>query len=98
MKFALDRYRPEGEWVATTLWEKVVGVHYRKDDAMAFASAAAKAERNNLQYGVILQEEPDNPYDSKAIAVYGCAERRGIFKSSVKCWHIGYLNRDLASE
>ena len=32
MRYAQDRYMPDGKWVQTTLAESVVGVHHRKAD------------------------------------------------------------------
>lgn len=98
MRYAQDRHLPEGKWVQTTLAESVVGVHYRKADAVAFAHAAQKAEAKGLVYGVELEHRPDNPHDGNAIAVVGIAEEKGWFSRRLGRWHIGYLDRDLASE
>ena len=61
-------------------------------------AAARKAEAQRLQYGVQLEHQPNNRHDRNAIAVYGVAERKGWFRSGVKEWHIGYLDRELAAE
>jgi len=98
VRYGQNRYRPDGEWVKTTLTESVVGVHYRKADAIAFARAARKAEAKGLVYGVELEHRPDNEHDPNAIAVIGFAERKGWFKCTVNRWHIGYLDRDIAAE
>lgn len=98
MRYGQDRHMPDGKWVQTTLTESVVGVHYRKADAVAFARAARKAEAKGLQYGVQLEHRPDNPADTNAVAVMGVAEQKGWFSRSVGQWHIGYLDRDLAAE
>lgn len=82
----------------TTLAVSVVGVQHRKADAKGFAKAARKAEAKRLQYGVQLEHQPNNRHDRNAIAVYGVAERKGWFRSGVKEWHIGYLDRELAAE
>lgn len=97
-RFAQDRHRPDGKWVQATTVEEVVGVHHRKADATAFAEAARVAERKGLQYGLQLEHQPNNPHDPKAIAVYGVAEIKGIFRSGVKEWHIGYLPAELTGE
>ncbi len=89
---------PDGKWVQTTLAESVVGVHHRKADAIAFARAARKAEAKGLQYGVQLEHRPDNAHDANAIAVIGVAEQKSWFSRKVGQWHIGYLDRDIASE
>jgi hypothetical protein len=89
---------PDGKWVQTTLTESVVGVHHRKADAIVCANAARKAEAKGLQYGVQLEHRPDNPHDSNAIAVIGVAEQKGWFSRRIGQWHIGYLDRDVASE
>ena len=98
MRYAQDRHMPDGKWVQTTVAESVVGVHYRKANAIAFARVARKAEAKGLQYGVQLEHRPDNPDDTNAIAVIGVAEQKGWFSRRVGQWHIGYLDRNLASE
>jgi hypothetical protein len=98
VRYAQDRHLPDGKWVQTTLAESLVGVHHRKADAIAFARAARKAEAKGLQYGVELEHRPDNPHDSNAIAVIGVAEQKGWFSRRIGRWHIGYLDRDVASE
>ena len=54
-KYAQDRHKADGQWVQTTLVEKVVGVQFRKPDAIAFAKAAKKAEEQSCIYGVRLE-------------------------------------------
>ena len=98
MRYGQSRHKRAGKWVQTTMVESVVGVHHRKADAIAFARAARKAEAGGLVYGVELEHHPDNPHDPNAIAVFGVAERKGWFKSSVERWQIGYLDADLAAE
>lgn len=98
MRYGQSRHKPHGEWVQTTLVESVVGVHYRKASAVAFARAARKAEAQGLLYGVEIEHRPDNRHDPNAIAVIGVAERKGWFRRTVERWHIGYLDRDTAAE
>jgi hypothetical protein len=81
-----------------TMAESVVGIQYRKADAVAFARAAQRAGQRRLIYGVELERQPDNPHDSNAIAVFGLAERKRFFGRTVDRWQIGYLERDLAAE
>ena len=83
---------------------KVVGVRNRKPDAISFAKAVAKAEAMGLPYGVRLEPEPTNRFDSNAIKVIGFADQK-IYFSGIKRieWHVGYvppkyaagLNQDL---
>ena len=77
MRHGQDRHKPDGQWVQTWIAESVVGVQYRKADAVAFAKAARNAEARGWVYGVELEHRPDNPHDSNAIAIIGIAERRG---------------------
>jgi hypothetical protein len=98
VRYGQTRHKPEGNWVQTTMAESVVGVHYRKADAVAFARAARNAEVKGLVYGVELEHRPDNRHDPNAIAVIGVAERKGWFSRSVRRWNIGYLDRDVAAE
>lgn len=65
---------------------------------IAFSKAVEKAERKGLRYGVRLEPQPDNPHDRQAIAVYGFAERSGLFKRKPGEWHIGFIPADLAAE
>lgn len=89
-KFGQHRYQPPGEWVQTTLVEKVVGLNHRLDNLLTFCTVVQHAERNGNPYGVELRPEPLNPYDQNAIAV------DGVYAG--KRWHLGYLDRSLASE
>jgi hypothetical protein len=98
VRYGQNRHKPQGSWVQTTMAESVVGVQYRKANAVAFARAARKAESKGLVYGVELEHRPDNAHDSNAIAVIGVAQRKGWFKRGVERWHIGYLDRDIAAE
>jgi len=97
-RFAQDRHRPQGEWVQASVVEEVAGVQFRKADAKAFADSAKSAEKKKRYYGVLLQHEPDNPHDRNAIAVFGLAEVKSLFRIDLRKWHIGYLPADLAAE
>jgi hypothetical protein len=97
-RFAQDRHKPPGDWVQTTTTLGVVGVQFRKREAKRFARAAGKAERCALRYSVRLAPQPDNPADHNAIAVYGVAESRGWFRSGLREWHVGYIDRETAAE
>lgn len=60
----------------------IAGLWYRKEAAIQFASSDNQ--------GLYIVEEPDNPYDKNAIAVYGeCS--KGLL-------HLGYLPKELAQE
>lgn len=99
MKYAQDRHRPAGDWTNFTNMVSVVGVQHRRDSAAAFASAARKAERSGLIYGVNLQFEPNNPHDPNALAVIGAADRKRLFGGiQAQEWKIGYLPREVAAE
>jgi hypothetical protein len=98
VRIGQDRHRPEGDWVQTTMVEKVVGVHHRKRDARAFVEAVRRAESKGLIYGLQLEHQPNNPHDRNAIAVFGVAEVRGWFRRGMREWHVGFLDRDLAAE
>lgn len=89
-KFGLDRHKPPGQWVQTTMTVKVVGLQHRRSDVDAFFAATAAAERNRTPYGVRLKPDPNNPHDRNAIAVDGYAGGGN--------WHIGFLDRDTAAE
>lgn len=98
-KYAQDRHKPDGLWVQTTLVEKVLGVQYRKADAIAFAKAARKAEDQFCIYGVRLELEPENPVDPNAIMVWGVAEsKKWLGGMTTSEWHIGYLSAELSTE
>lgn len=82
-----------------TLVEEVVGVQYRKPDVRGFCAAVRKAERAGLEYGVALAPQPNNVHDPNAIAVLGqCMVKRWLRSPRLMEWHIGYVERGLATE
>ncbi len=98
-KFGLDRLQPEGDWVQTSALVSVAGVQHRKEDVRAFARCVKTAEKKQLEYGVELKLEPDNPADENAIKVIGFAEVPKLFgQPTFKDWHIGYCDRELAEQ
>ena len=98
-KYGRNRHRPDGEWVQTSHIEKVMGVAYRKPEALAFTKAAKRAEKQGCIYGVRLELEPGNPVDKNAVMVWGVAENKRWFGGIKQAeWHIGYLSAALATE
>lgn len=97
-KFAKDRHRPEGKWVQATPLLHVAGLIFRNRSVKAFARAADRAERSGTTYGLALEWQPNNPHDPNALAVYGVAEVRGLFRRSKKEWHVGFLPAEVAEE
>lgn len=98
-KYGLDRHRPAGDWVQTTVVEEVWGINHRKGDVVAFCQAVDDAERSGRPYGIYLRPEPANQHDPNAIAVIGRCMVKPLFRSPrLKEWHIGYIQRDLARE
>jgi hypothetical protein len=74
-------------------------VQHRKVDALAFARAVQAAEQKGLRYGVMLEREPLNPHDQKAIKVIGSALVKPWFGAPCeRSWHIGYVPREVSEE
>ena len=95
----MDRHRPVGDWVQTTLVEEVWGLSHRKTNVAAFCHAVFDAERTKRAYGIYLRPEPANQHDPNAIAVIGRCMVKPFFRSPrSEEWHIGYIQRDLARE
>lgn len=92
------RHKPVGDWVQTTMVVSIAGIQFRKRDVEAFVKAVRQAEFAGLRYGVRLEHQPRNEHDPNAIAVFGQAETKGWFRSGLREWHIGFLDRDTACE
>lgn len=97
-RFGTARYMPLGDWVRTTVVERVVGIQHRRRDVLAFCDAVRKAEAKGLRYGIDVRPEPTNAHDRNALAVYGYAEAVSWFRRTPKRaeWHVGYIGRDMA--
>lgn len=98
-KFGLDRHRPDGEWVQTTLALSVAGVRHRRGAVDAFCRAVEAAERKGHFYGVALRPAPDNRHDPNAIEVIGVVDvKPWLGPVRAKRWHVGFLDRETAAE
>lgn len=91
------RHRPPGEWRQVQPQFDVAGITYRRRYAERFVRAAADCDDRDVEYGLRVAREPDNPHDPKAIAVFGYWMSRRWFRSPVvREVHIGYVPRDVA--
>lgn len=76
--------RPDGFQIFENQSE-VAGVHYHKDDAIAFILG----KYHRLEW----EREPNNPHDANAIKIIGVAESA----FGEERWHIGYVRSDVAA-
>lgn len=85
---------PEGDWKRVTELQKVVGVQYRKPNAIEFARAAFRAHENGEPFGLSAEREPDNPHDRHAVKILGWGEGRSTFLSRKTrlSFHVGYVD------
>ena len=77
---------------------QVVGIQYRRRDVESFVAAVRKAEASGSLYGIRLEHQPHNQHDPNAIAVFGHAHVKGWFRSGIREWQVGFLDRETASE
>ena len=88
--------RPAGKWRrATSDWFHVSGVMHHAADAEAFIRGVQAAHDAGRDFGLTVEQEPDNAYDPKAISVFGWWDSGAREPRSAK---IGYLPRELAAE
>lgn len=88
--------RPPGDWRQVQPRFDVAGLLHYRSAVEAFIKGADSAAASDLRYGLTAIREPQNPYGSTAIAVYGEWARSasiGIARSA-KSEKIGYVPRD----
>lgn len=87
---------PAGDWRRVTELQTVVGVQYRKPDAVEFAEAAFRAHERGEPFGLIAEREPGNAHDRHAVKIMGWGEgRSAIFGRKIRLnLHIGYVDAD----
>ncbi|QIG49088.1 hypothetical protein G5V57_15990 [Nordella sp. HKS 07] len=87
---------PDGKWSRVTQLQRVVGVQYRKRNAVEFAKLVFAAARKGNPYGLLAEREPDNPHDRNAVKIIGWGIAKSTFlgrKVPVNL-HLGYLDAD----
>jgi hypothetical protein len=88
--------RPPGNWRrATSDWFQVAGVMHHASSSEDFIRGVQAAHDEDREFGLHLVREPDNPYDSSAVAVHGWWDSGATEPRSVK---IGYLPREVAAK
>ena len=87
---------PPGDWRRVTELQAVVGVQYRKSNAVEFAKAAFRAHERGEPFGLIAEREPGNARDRHAVRIMGWGEgRSAIFGRKIPLnLHIGYVDAD----
>lgn len=87
---------PSGDWRRVTELQTVVGLHYRKPNAVEFAKAAFRAHENGEPFGLVAEREPSNPHDRHAVKIIGWGQgRSAIFGRRIPLsLHIGYVDAD----
>lgn len=87
---------PEGNFRRVTELQTVVGLHYRKPNAIEFAKAVFTAHPKGLPFGLIAEREPSNPHDRHAVKISGWFPRRTAFlgREVISELHVGYVDRD----
>lgn len=93
--------RPPGDWRQFRLADRVAGLKHRKADLGRFGEGAARAEKLGLDFGLLLQRQPDNRFDKNAIMVLGrwTARNKRWFRpatESVEQAQIGWIDRETA--
>lgn len=87
---------PEGQWKRVTELQSVVGIQYRKPNAIEFAKAAFTAHASGDPFGLIAEREPNNPHDRYAVKIIGWGSGRSAFlgrKNSLNL-HVGYVDAE----
>ncbi|MGE3872038.1 MAG: hypothetical protein AB7F74_03675 [Parvibaculaceae bacterium] len=87
---------PDGEWRRLTELQTVVGLSYRKPNAIEFADAAFRAHERGEPFGLIAEREPTNRHDRHAVKILGWGEgRSAILGRRVPVnVHVGYVDAD----
>lgn len=87
---------PEGDWRRVTELQTVVGVQYRKSNAVEFAKYAFRAHERGEPFGLIAEREPSNPHDRHAVKIIGWYEGKSTFlgRRVPINLHVGYVDAD----
>jgi hypothetical protein len=87
---------PDGEWSRLTELLSVVGVHYRKPNAVEFAKAAFAAHSKGEPFGLIAEREPTNIHDPHAVKILGWGHGRSTFlgRKIPISLHVGYVDAE----
>lgn len=87
---------PEGNWKRVTELQSVVGLHYRKPNAIEFAKTVFAVHPEGRPFGLIAEREPSNPYDPHAVKISGWVPRRTRFlgREVPVELHVGYVDAD----
>jgi|GEM_PF-7022013 len=87
---------PGGQWRRVSELQSVVGVQYRKQNAIEFTKAAFAAHEHGDPFGLFAEREPNNPHDRHAVKIIGWGSGRSAFlgrKVPINL-HIGYVDAD----
>lgn len=87
---------PDGQWRRVTELQSVVGVQYRKPNAIEFAKAGFAAHQRGDPFGLIAEREPTNPHDPHAVKIIGWGNGRSTFlgRKVPLNLHVGYVDAD----
>src|SRR5689334_11710805 len=87
---------PEGEWSRLTELLSVVGVQYRKPNAVEFAKVAFAAHSKGEPFGLIAEREPTNTHDPHAVKIIGWGSGRSTFlgRKIPISLHVGYVDAE----
>ncbi|MGE0006419.1 MAG: hypothetical protein AB7S92_12590 [Parvibaculaceae bacterium] len=87
---------PEGKWRRVSELQNVVGIQYRKANAVEFAKATFQAHERCEPFGLLTEREPSNPHDPHAVKIIGWSNRRSMFlgRHVPIRLHVGYVDAD----
>ena len=89
--------RPGGQWQVLYDDVDIVGEVHRLESCASFLRGARDAIAAKRLFGVFLEREPLNPYDSNAVKVVGWWTERRFLSEARKFMHIGYLPAAMAA-
>jgi len=91
---------PDGQWRRVSELQSVVGVQYRKPNAVEFAKAAFAAHERGEPFGLTAEREPSNPHDRHAVKIIGWGHGRSTFlgRKVPISLHVGYVDADTSGQ